>query len=167
MPCFFSCFLLRFNEMRTFHVHETIQRQQRLVLEIFERQNEGVIIVKNAKSDDQKKERVVYSNNAFKQLYPCQDEAGFVDTPFLVQKLDESKPLEVQQLPNLSVKSLLAKSVEFLSNNIFTWKKMAKPEEQDAEDRAKSLDSNGQPVSVQEASARYYSVSKQTFDYND
>ena len=48
MPIFFSGFLLRFNELRICHVNETIQRQQRHLLEIFERKKDGVVLIKNS-----------------------------------------------------------------------------------------------------------------------
>jgi hypothetical protein len=71
LPSYFSHYMMTLNELKLFDVIETLKKQQRIVLEIFERQKDGVVVIQKPADNDEKSDvdqLVVYANSAFKDI---------------------------------------------------------------------------------------------------
>ena len=73
------------------------------MLEIFEQQNEGVVLLQKPKKEDdlnnqgddgKAKSEVLYINNALKNIINCQESKDAISTPFLKVKSEEQYALE-------------------------------------------------------------------------
>ena len=70
-------------------------KQQQVVLEIYERQNEGVIIFQKKMSseiseNEEAEDTILYSNNAFKKLVGTENDNEGITIAILTKKLEES-----------------------------------------------------------------------------
>ena len=88
-------YLQTYNEARLFLVTENSAKQQQRMLEIFEKQDEGVIVLRQemtqedpSKKDD-KDGRILFTNNAFNGIMQNQDVIQGVNTPVFVARDDE------------------------------------------------------------------------------
>jgi len=76
LPSYFSHYMMTLNELKLFDVIETLRKQQRVVLEIFERQKDGVVVIQKPVDNDEKgdgDQLVVFANSAFKDIVQTHD----------------------------------------------------------------------------------------------
>ena len=72
IPFIFSAYIQTVREQRLFLWGENNKRQQQTVLEIFENQNEGIVLLEKPKSKEVRGkdvEEVLYNNNAFSEIF--------------------------------------------------------------------------------------------------
>ena len=81
-PALYAVWQLRVNELRIFQLAESTQKQQQIVLEMFERQNEGVVLFSRSQNlvtgEDQ--ENVLFANEAFKKLANVKDDDSVMES---------------------------------------------------------------------------------------
>ena len=110
------------NELRLFFLNVTMTEQQKVVLEIFEKQNEGVVIIQKSTDPEEQIQTVLYSNSLFKEIVGTENEAEGIQKQILRQSPEEGTVLRAQELkdfPAYSVRDLLDKEPEFISGNVF------------------------------------------------
>ena len=110
---------------------DSMSKQQQIVLEIFEKQNEGVIIfqkekdadVPDRKIDEARHETIHYTNKAYRKMIGSEHEFESINIPFLTVKPEESNLLQ----PNIpierqlySIKDLVHGPNDFISKNVFS-----------------------------------------------
>jgi hypothetical protein len=88
LPFILSSYMQTLNEMRLFLWGENNLKQQQTVLEIFERQQEGVLLLKQAQEGTENDE-VLFSNSAFAVIAQTKDARESLDLPLFKIKVDE------------------------------------------------------------------------------
>jgi hypothetical protein len=79
-------------EQRLFLWGENNKRQQQTVLEIFENQNEGIVLLEKPKSKEVRGkdvEEVLYNNNAFSEIFQTEQASTGIDMPVLKLKIED------------------------------------------------------------------------------
>jgi len=79
----------KINELRLFLLGETLTKQQKIIFEIFNKQNEAVVVLKPS-GDKEPTSSVVYANDRFANLVKTEDTLQGVEQPLLRVKQDKS-----------------------------------------------------------------------------
>ena len=122
-PSFVALNLKKYNEKRLFFMSDKMTEQQQVVLEIFERQNEGVVILQKKNNEDEAEhETVLYSNDAYKRIVGSANDSESIKIPFLTRKAEESEASArpFNGSPLYSITDLLQRPDDFISRNIFS-----------------------------------------------
>ena len=112
-------------------MNDSMSKQQQVVLEIFEKQNEGVIIFQKEKDADvpdresaeARHETILYTNKSYRKMVGIEHDFESINIPFLTIKPEESNLLQ----PNIpaerqlySIKDLVHGPNDFIAKNVFS-----------------------------------------------
>ena len=92
IPFIFSAYIQTLREQRLFLWGENNKRQQQTVLEIFEKQNEGIVLLEKPKSKEVRGkdvEEVLYNNKAFSEIFQTELASISIDMPVLKLKIED------------------------------------------------------------------------------
>jgi hypothetical protein len=92
IPFIFSAYIQTLREQRLFLWGENNKRQQQTVLEIFEKQNEGIVLLEKPKSKEVRGkdvEEVLYNNKAFSEIFQTEQASIGIDMPVLKLKIED------------------------------------------------------------------------------
>jgi hypothetical protein len=103
IPFMLSQYMQTLGELRLFLLGETLTKQQQIMLEIFEQQNEGVVLLqkpkkkdsKDGKEDEQPKSEVLYINNALKRIINSAESTDPISIPILKVKSEEQTQFDI------------------------------------------------------------------------
>jgi hypothetical protein len=95
LPLLFGVYLQTYNEARLFLVTENSAKQQQRMLEIFEKQEDGVVVLQKAtvpedpSKKDNKDVKILFTNNAFTGIVQAQDVCTAVESQIFLAQEDE------------------------------------------------------------------------------
>jgi hypothetical protein len=78
IPSVYALYMQTINEIRLFLTIDNMRNQQRMTLEMMEKQNEAVVLIQPPKDGEERvnANNVLYSNKAFKEIISNEDENG-------------------------------------------------------------------------------------------
>lgn len=116
IPAAYAIYEMNHSLLRMFLSARDLRRQQELVLEVFEKQNDAAIGIrpevltrKNGADGG-----VLYTNHAFKRIFGHDHERALDAEAIRVYQNDDGS-----EAKSFSLKSLIQQSSEFIQNNIF------------------------------------------------
>jgi len=114
-------------------VYDGMRKQQNMMLQIFERQNDGVVLLQKSELNHEEETNssqntVLYKNRVFNDVVLQKAKHGLLD-PVLKIKRDEGA-LKPEDEHLLSVNDVINASPDLISKNVFT---VTPPPNQDAE----------------------------------
>lgn len=125
-PGFMALYQMSLSQMKMFLSMDAMRKQQDVVFEIFEKQNEATMVLQqpnsqNGKASDQE---IVYTNNAFKEIFSDDAHRAFNDEILKLKKHVEVN-MGGQHGSNkfFSIKNLIKEPQDFISQNVFEVKK--------------------------------------------
>lgn len=118
LPSYFSHYMMTLNELKLFDVIETLKKQQGIVLGIFEKQQDAVLVLERDKTNLEQPASVVYSNNAFKEIVKTDNERLGVSKEILKIK-QEDQDVDNEDPQCFSIMNLIEQRPDFVANQVF------------------------------------------------
>jgi len=115
------------NEQRLFLWGENNAKQQQTVLDIFNQQHDGIVLLRPQTAEGSTEQAtVLYSNDAFSEIVQTKDANLGIDQPLLKIKVEEGvDQTMIQQFMThkkhlYSIRNLLQERIEIVSNTMFS-----------------------------------------------